>query len=176
MEARSAKVSIPGVDGCLDVRAPSAGGVLVVLTRKCVAGLAMEGGDGMAYCAGNAAFGGGTGGEEVTASLTLDALGFLCFFAGDLAGEECSGGGSEGDRSELMSMMDGRCERKSERHRQGQRTSQKSRSVSRKKTRAGELVVGTIEILLVAVGNGWRAPVGRALGDWVWASTTLIPH
>ena len=49
MEARSASVSIPGVDGCLAVREPSAGGVLVALTRKWDVGLTMGGGDGIAY-------------------------------------------------------------------------------------------------------------------------------
>ena len=42
-------MSIPGVDGCLAVRWPSAGGVLVALTRKCDVGLTTGGGDGMAY-------------------------------------------------------------------------------------------------------------------------------
>ena len=43
----------------------------------------------------------------MTASFTLDALGFLGFRDGGLPGEVgWVGDGSEGDRSELMSMVD----------------------------------------------------------------------
>ena len=45
-------------------------------------------------------------GEEVRASFALDARGFLGFFGGGMAGEERrSRAGSEGDSSELMSIL-----------------------------------------------------------------------
>lgn len=51
MEARSASVSIPGVEGCLTERLPSAGGVLAAFTRRAEAGLSIGGGEGITWWA-----------------------------------------------------------------------------------------------------------------------------
>lgn len=51
MEARSAKVSIPGVEGCLLVRGPSPGDVLLALICVPKAAGVMADDVGVAFCA-----------------------------------------------------------------------------------------------------------------------------
>lgn len=69
MEARSASVSIPAVEGCLLVRAPSAGDVLLALMRVPKAAEFMADEVGPAFCACTTALcGRAEGGRVVWAS------------------------------------------------------------------------------------------------------------
>ena len=106
---------MPEVDDCRAVRNVSAGGVPVLWMRRCEVGLTM-GGDGMfgvGYWACKIALWDGMGGEatefecgdELIALEVFEVLGFRGFLGEGFADlDDCSGEGSEGERSELMSM------------------------------------------------------------------------
>lgn len=105
---------MPGVDGCRIARPPSAGGVFAALVRSADAGLLMDGEVTLSWAWTMALCGsaGGTlvfeSGDELMLFVVFEALGFLGFFTGTLPdGGGVSLGDSCGERSELMSMMEG---------------------------------------------------------------------
>ena len=112
---------MPEVDDCRAVRNVSAGGVPVLWMRKCEVGLAMggEGMFGVGYWACKTALWDGIGGEaiefecgdELSALEVFEVLGLRIFLGEGFADfEDWSAGGSEGERSELMSMAVTRAE------------------------------------------------------------------
>lgn len=107
-------MSIPGVEGCLLEREPSAGGVrlLVELKRGLAPGLMFMGVETTCWACITALYGNVGGGRVVLARgegwVTFVVRGFRTFFTGALRGGAEGGvarGGSCGERSELMSMM-----------------------------------------------------------------------
>lgn len=93
---------MPGVDGCLVDRLPSAGGVLAAFTRRAEAGLMIGGGEGITWwaCTTELCGSGGRGrvelvtcdGDGTLEFASFDDLGFLGFRAAVLDDEEEEGG------------------------------------------------------------------------------------